>query len=255
MAQPSDIYKKKTSMANKIELAGQTSASIVTTVVSILTHDTLAGYTLQAIQPLMAGVFTNFIQCLSKRKERRAISLFSVASEIYNKRIKNGEKPIDELSLNEDEKIDINDFLESIIKTAIEDPETKKTKLYGLLLANMLFCDKLDISYYIGLLRIVNNMTYKDICLIKILKELRVINGGKWSRNNVSIETNMVIAGIKRLESIGLTDKKPPFSLGAPLDNLSLNSTGHLLYKLMELEEIEDKEISDIMSTVSQLNS
>ena len=217
-------------MTNKIELAGQTSASIVTTVVSILTHDSLAGYTLQAIQPLMAGVFTNFIQCLSKRKERRAISLFSVASEIYNKRIKNGDKPIDELSLNEAEKIDINDFLESIIKTAIEDPETKKTKLYGVMLANMLFYDKLEIGNYIGLIRIVNTMTYRDICLIKILKGLGVIYGGKWSQNNVSIDTNMVIVGIKRLERIGLTDKNKPFSLGAPLDNLSLNTTGLLLY-------------------------
>ena len=202
----------------------------------------------------MAEVFTNFIQCLSKRKERRAISLFSVASEIYNKRIKNGNKPIDELSLNEDEKIDINDFLESIIKTSIEDPETKKTKLYGVMLANMLFYDKLEIGNYIGLIRIVNTMTYRDICLIKILKGLGVIKGEKWSQNNVSIDTNMVIVGIKRLERIGLTDKNKPFSLGAPLDNLSLNTTGLLLYDLMELKDIDDKEISDLKTTVNKLN-
>lgn len=241
-------------MAHNIDIAGQTSASVITTVVSILTHDSIVGYTIQAIQPIMAGVFTNIFQCLSKRKENRAITLFSVASEIYNNRIKNGDSPINIQSLNETEMIDINDFFESIIKTAIEDPETKKTKLYGVLLANMLFCDKLEINNYIGLIRIANEITYKDICLIKILKELGVINGGKWSRNNVSIDTNLVIAGLKRLDSMGLTNKNPPFFLGASLDNLSLNSTGLLLYNLMELNVMEDKELSDIKIIANRMS-
>lgn len=241
-------------MATKTELAGQTSSSFLVSILGMLTHDPLTGCVVQATQPIMAEVFNKCIQSITNRKKQRAVSFLSIAAEKIKMRIDNDERPINILSLNEAEKIDINDFLDSIIKTAIEDPETKKTKLYGVMLANMLFYDKLEIGNYIGLIRIVNTMTYRDICLIKILKGLGVIYGGKWSQNNVSIDTNMVIVGIKRLERIGLTDKNKPFSLGAPLDNLSLNTTGLLLYDLMELKDIDDKEISDLKTTVNKLN-
>lgn len=204
---------------------------------------------------LLTDTFTDFLEKqLSKKEISRTKTVFTYAEEKFKRNIDEG-KPI---------RNDINpqlleETLEETLLMAKVTTDERKLIYLGNLYANILFEPKLQNDEIYYLLKVANNLLFKDLCFIalfgqKELYPLREGNYREYTGIKLKREFLLTLEEVKQLEDnllvdcegvavIGITDLKP--------SKIKLTSTGSLLYSLMELGNIERTELEAIQKILN----
>lgn len=154
-----------------------------------------------------------------------------------------------------DENSKVEDILESTLKNAINDYEDEKSKFYGYFIGNLPFASEIGYSYSFTIQRIIKNLSYKELCIIRYFKNngiLKLQNFDSFNNDGQNIEKNELAFYFKDLLSLGVIHKAKPMSMQYELDNMKLSPLGDNIYTLLNLQEIDRKEIELIGSVITK---
>lgn len=154
-----------------------------------------------------------------------------------------------------DENSKVEDILESTLKNAINDYEDEKSKFYGYFIGNLPFASEIGYSYSFTIQRIIKNLSYKELCIIQYFKNngiLKLQNFDSFKNDGLNIEKNEMAFYFKNLLSLGVIHKSPPMTMHFELDNMKLSPLGNNIYTLLNLQEIDRKEIELIGSVITK---
>ena len=154
-----------------------------------------------------------------------------------------------------DENSKVEDILESTLKNAINDYEDEKSKFYGYFIGNLPFASEIGYSYSFTIQRIIKNLSYKELCIIRYFKNngiLKLQNFDSFKNDGLNIEKNEMAFYYKNLLSLGVIHKSPPMTMHFELDNMKLSPLGNNIYTLLNLQEIDRKEIELIGSVITK---
>lgn len=154
-----------------------------------------------------------------------------------------------------DENSKVEDILESTLKNAINDYEDEKSKFYGYFIGNLPFASEIGYSYSFTIQRIIKNLSYKELCIIRYFKNngiLKLQNFDSFKNDGLNIEKNEMAFYFKNLLSLGVIHKSPPMTMHFELDNMKLSPLGNNIYTLLNLQEIDRKEIELIGSVITK---
>lgn len=234
----------------------ETLASVSTAAIPILFNGSPESVMFAAaLPPVLTKAFEaigqDFINLISSKREKQrlAISYFSSWNMIKHNIDNKQDFRSDDL-LNEGS--DFEDILEATFKEAIADCEAKKSKYYGNFIGNLLFAPQIDYSYSFTIQRIIRNLSYKELCIIRYFKDNDVIklqNFDSFSNDGQNIEKNELAFYFKNLLSLGVIHKAKPMNLQYELDNMKLSPLGNDICTLLNLQEIDRTEI-DLIGTV-----
>ena len=149
----------------------------------------------------------------------------------------------------------MEDILESTLKNAINDYEDEKSKFYGYFIGNLPFASEIGYSYSFTIQRIIKNLSYKELCIIRYFKNngiLKLQNFDSFKNDGLNIEKNEMAFYFKNLLSLGVIHKSPPMTMHFELDNMKLSPLGDNIYTLLNLQEIDRKEIELIGSVITK---
>ena len=154
-----------------------------------------------------------------------------------------------------DENSKVEDILESTLKNAINDYEDEKSKFYGYFIGNLPFASEIGYSYSFTIQRIIKNLSYKELCIIRYFKNngiLKLQNFDSFKNDGLNIEKNEMAFYFKNLLSLGVIHKSPPMTMHFELDNMKLSPIGNNIYTLLNLQEIDRKEIDLIGNVITK---
>ena len=145
-----------------------------------------------------------------------------------------------------DENSKVEDILESTFKNAINDYEDEKSKFYGYFIGNLPFASEIGYSYSFTIQRIIRNLSYKELCIIRYFNDngiLKLQKFDSFKNDGLNIEKNEMAFYFKNLLSLGVIHKSPPMTMHFELDNMKLSPLGNNICTLLNLQEIDRKEI------------
>lgn len=154
-----------------------------------------------------------------------------------------------------DENSKVEDILESTLKNAINDYEDEKSKFYGYFIGNLPFASEIGYSYSFTIQKIIKNLSYKELCIIRYFKNngiLKLQNFDSFKNDGLNIEKNEMAFYFKNLLSLGVIHKSPPMTMHFELDNMKLSPLGNNIYTLLNLQEIDRKEIELIGNVITK---
>ena len=129
------------------------------------------------------------------------------------------------------------EIVEAIFKSAVDDSQTIKSKLYGSLLGNIPFQNRYDSSKSYLLLNTVMQLSYDELCLLSVLKDIPATNYTpiELSSNSSVIEATTLFAELIHIKNLGLLKSVRPYTVGCSLGNLQISSLGQDLCNLLNL--------------------
>ena len=157
---------------------------------------------------------------------------------------------------------DFEELMERVVYAAAEENQAKKIKYLGNILGNIAFDEKIDTDYANLLIRIAEQLTYRQLCQIYILRSLvridnriiRFYNENPWELRRLD-----AFVALFQLQQYGLFR----FDLEMKLfeinrlwsDRAKLSSIGNDLFRLMELRELDKADLSDYGNQLSLKHS
>ena len=167
---------------------------------------------------------------------------------------------------------DAEEIFEGVLLKAKNEHEEKKAKIFGNIFANIAFFPGFSVGEANHLLRIVENLTYRQTCLLSLIKRKKEIKGiqlkkdsyqADYEKGNVPSESMSLLQESYEMFTSGLIicqDESSEselvfFSLTEWLDvipnGLLLNQMGKRYYKIMGLDEIPEEDIKEVASYLS----
>lgn len=207
---------------------------------------------------------------LSQREETRIVSVLDCVAGQVTSNYASGLK-VRQDGFFSDEKYDrsaADEIFEGVLLAAQREYQEKKIPYYGSLFANIAFHPEISRAQANLLIRLAEQLSYRQLCLLQILAANTLY--GKESHN----ETSRFIS----YSSYGQEIPSPYWSLLSEIYELytqgylrySFSITGALLYpldldlnylhptdltdnlrKLMELDRIDNRDLSEILTTIS----
>lgn len=195
---------------------------------------------------------------ISKREEQKIGAGYIFALERIKKNIENGRTiRNDGFFDNTNVLSDSNTILEGVTVKLQKEWELKKLRFYGNFLGNISFRQDIDFNYASVMLRLIDSLSYRELCLIVVFKnkgtpEIDLSLLEKTFKNNFMSHkfNNSMYIDLVELDKFTVFRRVPPFAVGATLGNCVLSDLGEKLYELMNLSEIDK---SDILKTTSDL--
>lgn len=192
---------------------------------------------------------------LSKREfERLGISYKHTVEHIgYNQ--KNGHPLRDDTFVHDTGKV--KNIIEGIFKSLLNDTEQQKAKFYGYFIANLAFSPEIDYSYANFLQKTISELSYRQLCLIRYYQDNASLNVSKWGNyfERGEIEGVDLYTEILELKRLNLIKKLAPFSVGADLENSALNQSGRILYRMMNLKDLELEDMNALSQLIQKINT
>lgn len=126
---------------------------------------------------------------LGHREEVRVGAAISFASAKIQEKLDNGEQPRqDEFFTDEhDNRATAKEVFEGVVLAAQREAEEKKVRLYGNLLANLAFAQDVDRSQANFLIKLGEDLSYRQICLLSLFAKNTLLLGGN---NRLGLRTS-----------------------------------------------------------------
>jgi len=195
---------------------------------------------------------------LGPREELRIGAVYTYAINKISQNEKEG-KPLrddDFFAERDNERSFSEEILEGIILTAQKEHQERKVKFIGNLYGNICTDSKIDVEQANQLIKITNSITYRQFCLLALYykKYLNIKNGNvKLKRlepkENVSFD---IISEVKDLNQKGLLHTVTTYANidSFQCDSMNITSGGKFFYKLLELNQINEEELSKLNKVV-----
>jgi hypothetical protein len=125
---------------------------------------------------------------LGHREEVRVGAAISFASAKINEKLENGERLRDDgfFTDEHDNRSTAKEVFEGVVLAAQREAEEKKVRLYGNLLANLAFESGIDRSQANFLLRLGEDLSYRQLCLLSLFAQNTLLHGGN---NRLNLRT------------------------------------------------------------------
>lgn len=182
----------------------------------------------------------------SKREEQKIGAGYYFALKRIERNISNGQSIREDGFIDEEDILsDSNTIIEGVTVKLQKEWELKKLELYGNFLGNISFRKDINIDYATVLLRLIESLSYRQLCLVAVFKKI-----GKPEIDLSSIEnrfeTNYAMhnfnyalySDLIELGQLSIFRRVHPFEVGATLGNCVLSDLGEKLFELMNLSEI-----------------
>ncbi|WP_352422976.1 hypothetical protein [Proteiniphilum sp.] len=197
---------------------------------------------------------------ISKREEQKIGAGYIFAIDRIEKNIKAGKIIREDGFIGNDNILsDSNVILEGVTTKLQKEWELKKLQFYGNFLGNISFTDEVDFNYATVLLKIAENLSYRQLCLIKVFKkkgtpqiDLAPIENEYARGLSTKTFNYSLYSDLAEMDRLSVFQRRGPIKLGATIGNCILSDIGIKLYQLMNLEEIEK---NDYNETVYELQS
>jgi hypothetical protein len=126
---------------------------------------------------------------LGHREEVRVGATISFASAKIKEKLENGEEPRQDgfFTDEEDNRSSAKEVFEGVVLAAQREAEEKKVRLYGNLLANLAFAPEVDRSQANFLIRLGEDLSYRQLCLLSLFAQNTLVQG---SNNRFSLRTS-----------------------------------------------------------------
>ena len=248
-----------------IKITSEVASSLSTAIIPLISGGTPESILFSAgMQPLVQKAFESilsdiFSKSITKRECARLGASYRAAVSKVNENIANG------ISFRTDGLFIYNglnyskaeDILESVLKSSMNDTEQKKAVFYGYFIGNLAFCPEVDYSSALSIQKIVNQLTYFHLCIIKYLTRQGTLNADSWKQvlnNTNDIKGLDIYHGLKEIVRFDLTDKVAPFRLGEEVGNIKLGALGEAMYKLMDLDKIDEADLAQIVELAQKMH-
>ena len=242
---------------DKIKMVSEIGGSLISSVISVLGGDVASLLLSSAVEPVVRYGFENIIskKDMTQREcQRLGVSYRAAVSKI-NENIAQG-LPLrsdDMFSRDKSGYAKADDIIEGVLKDSINDTEHKKSIYYGYFVANLAFAPEIGYGTAIHIRKIVEGLTYYNLCGIKFLNTVGVINVDGIIRKEININNLKrldVYHSMKELVRFDLIEKVPPYTLGEEIGNIKLGILGNAIYKLLDLNDVNDTDLADYYESV-----
>lgn len=191
---------------------------------------------------------------LSKRECERLGVSYKYAVEHIDSNQKEGLVLRNDSFTHDTEKV--KNIIEGVFKRLLDDTEQQKAKFYGYFIANLAFSPEIDYSHANYLQKTISELSYRQLCLIRYYKDNTSLDVSKWENyfERGAIEGVDLYSEILELKRLNLIKKLPPFSVGANLQNTALNQSGEILYRMMNLKDVEEEDMDTLSQLIQKIN-
>ncbi len=126
---------------------------------------------------------------LGSREEVRVGAVISFASTKINEKLEAGEQPRQDDFFTDahDNRATAKEVFEGVILAAQREAEEKKVRLYGNLLANLAFVQDVDREQANFLVRLGEDLSYRQLCLLSLFAQNTLLLGGD---NRLNLHTS-----------------------------------------------------------------
>lgn len=205
------------------------------------------------VQPILTKAFDVIIpdifkKHVTKREAERLGISYKSAIDVINENVDRG-FPLrdDDLFIRSDNHYSkADDILEVLFRSSMDDTEDKKAKYYGYFFGNLPFCPEVNYRQAFLIHKIIPQLTYSHLCLIKLVHERGKLATGKWKdkvNNEAEVNTILIYHQTKELLQTDILTQVPPYNLGNELGNLKLSSLGNAIFKLLKIKEIQEEDL------------
>lgn len=203
------------------------------------------------LQPTLTRAFEAIISDIKEKRvserqaERMSIS-YKSALDTINGNLESFTKLNSDLFSQESGfESKVYDILEDILINSKNDVENKKAEFYGCFFGNIVFSDKCNYRQIFVIQKLVPQLTYSHLCLMKLIHERSILKARNWRKHSDDVNAILVYHEIKELIQFDILTKMPPFIVGEELGNLKLSSLGEAIYTLLRLEQIQENDLKD----------
>lgn len=149
-----------------------------------------------------------------------------------------------------------DDILEALLKCSMDDTEERKAEYYGYFFGNLAFCPEVSYRQAILIQKIIPQLTFSHLCLIKLIHERVKLTAINWKykiSNSNRIDETIVYHQTKELLQFDILTQVASFSLGEELGNLTLSFLGKAMYKLLNLDKISGDDVVEMSQILDKL--
>lgn len=149
----------------------------------------------------------------------------------------------------------IDEVIEALFRTALNDAQTIKSKIYGSFIGNVAFQVKYDSTQVYHLLRIVSGLSYYELCLVSALssfseKNYYLIEQEAFREKEDNSEVAELFVALLHIMNLGLFRRVKPFYLGRTLDSHELSFVARDLCHLSGLELLKKEDVETVRNLV-----
>jgi hypothetical protein len=148
-------------------------------------------------------------------------------------------------------------ILEGTLLKARDEYEEKKIKYYANFLANMNLDSSISFEKGNTLLRIIEQLSYRQLVILAYFRRVKVLNTNKWSTSFPRIEALGEFQDFYS-ELMGLYNQQllqqPGPGIGLAINSMKLSPLGVILFNLLELDNIDGVDEELVVKTIEKIN-
>lgn len=226
----------------------------------------IAGFTIGGpAGAIIGGVATPLItefsrRLLSSRQKARVGATLLYAKHKIEERIENGDSLNEDFftDTNDDGRADAQEIWEGILLHAQQEYEERKIPYYANLMANLAFEIDFDKARANFLLKLANNLSYRQLCLLAIFASTEIksrLRQTDYRGQGSSITQHLasILHEIKEMHNLNIVNIPNDTLLGvtdvAPA-RMTVQGAGVELGRLMELNKIPSPDLTEIASSL-----
>lgn len=251
--------KVKSLISTGSEVAGAATGAAIGSLTGSPAGAALGGAVGVIISKGLSDITNRF---LSNREKVRVGATAAFAITKIKSRLDAGDKLRNDGFFEKKEKArsDAEEIFEGVLLKAKNEHEEKKTKIIGNIFANTAFYPAISVGQVNHVLRIAENLTYRAMCILSLIKRQDELDGIKLSEGNyrrlkkIPYETISLLQETYELYNLGLIVAKNPDVVlipdwtGMSPKTLRLTPIGERYYQVMGLDDIPEEDIREVAS-------
>jgi hypothetical protein len=212
--------------------------------------------------PILTKLFTKVgseikNRILGAREESRIGFTYATGYDKLKTRLESGDelRQDDFFDIDENNRSTAEEILEGVLRSAQSEYQEKKLKYYGNLLANISFDKSVTKDKAYLFLKVAQNLSYKQLCILKFLNRNGQINLN-WGYNFNGLAELTNYADLE--PSVEDLDKNKLLAIlrtsGNTISIMNISKLGVELTNLMNLSEIPEEDISSLSKELSDVD-
>jgi hypothetical protein len=218
-----------------------------------------------AVGPLVAHAFKKIgtelsEKLMSPREQARVGATYTLALEKISKSLQNGKNVReDDFFIEQDKgRSKSETILEGTLLKARNEYEEKKIKFYSSFLANLSFDGTISFEKGNTLLRILEQLSYRQIAILAYFAGIESLNTDRWM---ISFKDNSELGGYQDFysELMNLYNQQLLQQTGGGISmsasTMGISPLGRTLCKLIDIEEVDVKGKTEVQNTIELIKS
>lgn len=259
--------KDQSKLAHLIDLGSDITGSGSGAICGFLIGGPIGAVAGAAVGPVVAKTIKKIgteiaTRWLGDNEQRRVGTAIVYTTNKIDEKLNLGMELRDDDFFNEknNERSSAEEIVEGILLSAQREYQEEKIKLYSNLLANIAFSKDVDKSQANLLLKLANRLSYRQLCLLAILAEKQKFNIPEKKKITKGTIKSDISSILQELYDMYLQGLLIPQGGGywLQLTEISpglckLQGMGGTLFKLMELNGIDNKDLIDLATILEKI--